>query len=181
MFEDVDMKKWRAEFHYKNTNEVMLKLKYSNAWYFPIMLFTISILLFGFTAFVIGFFLLKNGDNTAHILYSASVIAFILFWCLIYFFIQRMAVHPYTKNAEGYLVLTEKKFTTKKLLKDKTSINIDHKYSEVKHIYFNKKTCALAIVSRNKTEIFNQIMLFDDIPDILNILYKMTKIKPEIV
>ena len=179
VFQDIDMKKWKAEFHYKNTKESLLKLKYTNKWYFPLMFAMMLVLLFGFLIFVIGFFLLQKELSSTHYLYIGLIFLFIACWTSIYFVLQKRAIAPYSEKAEGYLVFSEKCFSIKKVNID--NVAHEHSYGEIKGIFFNRKTCGLALMTNKKEIIFNEIVSFEDVSDILNILYKMTKIKPKII
>jgi hypothetical protein len=53
-------------------------------------------------------------------------------------------------------------------------------YSEIKKVHFSRRTGALALTAENQVVIFNEILTPEDVPRILNTLFRMTKIKPQI-
>lgn len=177
MFSDIDMKKWKKSYSFNNDNDTMLRLKYSNKWYFPVMLAMMLVLLFSFLIFIIGFFLLAKDNLTIHIVYCILILTFIFCWASFYFLIQNKAIAPYKRNSRGHIVFEEKIFTVKHTQENTVD---EYKYSDIRNVYFNKKTFGLAITNNSNHIIFNEIMSADEIPEILNILYEMTKLKPKI-
>ena len=178
MFANIEFKDWKKEFHFQNTKESMLRLKYTNRWFFPVMLAMILVLLFSFLIFVIGFFLIEQSLVTS-IMYISFVVVFILCWSGVYFIIQKKSIAPYSPNTNGYLIFTENKITIKMVLKN-TVKECSYRYDEIDRIFFNRRTCGLALLGTGKKMLFNEIIPFEDVPSILNILYNMTKIKPKI-
>lgn len=177
MFSDIDMKKWKKSFAFNNDNDTLLRLKYSHKWYFPAMLGMMLLLLFSFLLFIIGFFVLAKDNPTIHIVYSILIITFIFCWTSFYFLIQNRAISPYKRNSRGHIIFEEKIITIKHV--ENNTIE-EYRYSDIRNFYFNKKTLGLAIVDNSNHIIFNEIMSADEIPEILNVLYEMTKLKPKI-
>lgn len=177
MFADIDMKKWKKSFAFDNDGATMLRLKYSHKWYFPLMLTMMLILLFGFLAFILGFFLLAKDNATIHVVYSFLILVFIFCWASFYLFIQNRATNPYKRNSRGHIIFEETKFTIKHT--NNNSIN-EYRYSDIRNIIFHKKSWGLEITNTSNHTIFNEIMSYDEITEILNILYEMTKLKPKI-
>lgn len=178
MFADIEMKTWKKEFHFQNTKESMLKLKYTNRWFFPVMLAMTMILLSSFLVFVILFFIISSSPF-AYVLYSALVLIFILCWTGVYFAIQKKATAPYSAKANGYLIFTENKLIIKLVLKNSVK-ECSYSYDEIDRVFFNRRTCGLALLDNKKRTIFNEIVPFEDVADILNLLYNFTNIKPKI-
>ena len=176
MFSDIDMKKWKKAFEFNNNKDTLLRLKYSHKWYFPVMLAMAVILLFSFLMFIIGFFLLSD-NFIINIVYCILIITFISCWTFFYFVIQNRAISPYKSKSRGHIVFEEKIFTVKHTKENSAK---EYKYTDIRNIYFNKKTCGLAIVNNHNHIIFNEIMSGDEITEILNILYEMTKLRPKI-
>ena len=176
MFSGIEMKRWKKCFSFDNDTETLLRYKYSHKWYFPATLAMTVFLLLCFLAFLFYFFLLPKENQTVSAVYSILIGAFILCWTFFYILIQRKATSPYRDSSNGYLILDNKGITIKHVKNNKIK---EYKYEDIKMIYFNKKTGALALTDQSDKVIFNELMNMEYVADALNTLYKTTGIKPK--
>lgn len=173
MFENIEFKNWKKSFNFETTKEDILKVKYSHKWYFPIMFLMLSILLFSFAIFTILFFAIDKELLIESLSYIIMVFLYIIFWIILFVIIQKRAIYPHSLKSKGHLIFKETYISIEK--KNETK---KYEYNKIKKIYFNKKTCALVLLDNNNNKIFTEILKNEDVYSVLNLLYKMTKIKP---